>query len=223
MRKAVRPDRVDFLARAKEAILPEVQVRKRGSGIYSLLRQDGKEKLVFERLRAAIDAALAAATPAQDLRDLASQMRQAVIELKAAVAKLGDDLGLTERRLEAERRSRNDAERRGRLAQEIADQETVEVARQFTARHAERIGILEQKLSAQRAELALVERELIEMTDRLRSAERDRPSVRQSAQGRSGGPAAEPGEEVLQGELDRQGREATAEAQLRELKKKMGK
>jgi hypothetical protein len=223
MWKAVRPDRVDFLARAKETIVSEVQVRQRGSSVHSFLRQDRKEKLVFERLRAAIDAALAAAKPAPDLRDLVSELRQAVIELRAAVAKLRDDLVLTERRLEAERRSRNDAERRGRLAGEIGDQETVDVARQFTARHAERIGMLEQKVLAQRTELALVERELEEMTDRLKAAERDRPSVRQPAARHRGAPDGEPGDEVLQRDLDRQGREAAAEAQLRELKRKMGK
>ena len=80
---------------------------------------------MFERLRAAIDAALAAATPPQDLRDLTGQMRKAVIELKAAVGKMREDLALTERRIEIERRSQGDAERRGRLAEGINDHEPV--------------------------------------------------------------------------------------------------
>ena len=219
MREAICPDRVHLFARAEEGILSQVQVCERCPRIHTLLRQDCKEELVFGRLRAAIDAALAAATPAQDLRDLVLQMRQAVVELKAGAAKLRDDLALTQRHLEVEVRHRNDAERRGLLAEGIGDQDTVEVARQFTAKHAARIEIFEQKLSVQRAELALVERELVEMTDRLRSADRERSSVRQrEAHHRE---TSEP--EALRSELDRESREATVEAQLRDLKKKMGK
>ncbi|MBI4502116.1 MAG: hypothetical protein HY700_13265 [Gemmatimonadetes bacterium] len=188
---------------------------------------------MFERLRAAIDAALAAATPAQDLRDLAGQMRKAVIELKAAVGKMRDDLAATERQLEPERRSLSDAQRRGRLAEGISDHETVEVARRFAVKHAERISVLEQKLSAQRAELALAERELSEMTDRLRSVERERPpgspgspteQAWRDIQAAGGArPETDLADELLKGSIDRQAREAAAEAQLRELKKKMGK
>src|SRR5258705_9648932 len=96
-----------------------------------------KSSLVFERLRAAIDAALAAATPSQDLRDLTGQMSQAVIELKSAVGKMREDLADKGRHLEAEHRSREDATRRGRLAQGIGDKETVDVAERFASKHAE--------------------------------------------------------------------------------------
>src|ERR1051326_595861 len=138
VRQAVCPDRVDLRARPDEGVLPQVQIPERHAGVYAVLREDRKEKLVFERLRAALDAALAAATPGQDLRDLAGQMRGAVVELKAAVGKMREGLALTERQLEVERRHRDDAERRGKLAEGIRDQETVEVARQFVAKHAER-------------------------------------------------------------------------------------
>src|SRR5262249_1988681 len=103
-----------------------MQVGERDPGVQRVLRQDGKEKLVFERLRAAIDAALAAHTSPQNLRDLAGQMRQAVIELRAGVSKMREDLATVERQLAGERRSREDAERRGKLAQGIGDKETVE-------------------------------------------------------------------------------------------------
>lgn len=189
---------------------------------------------MFERLRAAIDAALQAATPAQSLRDLAGQMRQAVVELRVAVSRMKDDLAATERLLEAERRSREDALRRGKLAAGIGDKETTEVAERFSAKHGERVGVLEQKLAAQKAELALTERELEEMTERLKAAERDRPasgtrSGRNDAAWRNvesaGGvrPETDLADELLKNSMDRKAREAAAEDQLRELKKKMGK
>jgi hypothetical protein len=182
---------------------------------------------VFERLRAAIDAALAAATPVQDLRDLTGQMRQAVIEIKSAVGKMREDLPATERQLEAERRNRDDAVRRGQLARGIGDQETVEVAERFAAKHTERVQMLEQKLAAQRSELGLAERELSEMTERLKTVERERPSAgrawREIESAGGARPETDLADELLKGTMDRSAREAAAEAQLRELKKKMGK
>jgi len=183
---------------------------------------------VFERLRAAIDAALAAHTPSQNLRDLAGQMRQAVIELRAAVAKMREDLAGTERQLALERRNREDAERRGKLAGGIGDRETVDVAERFAAKHAERVRVLEQKLSAQQAELALTERELEEMTQRLREADRPGSGAANRAWRdieAAGGtrPETDLADELLKSKMDRQARESAAEDQLRELKKKMGK
>ena len=184
---------------------------------------------MFERLRAAIDAALAAHTPPQNLRDLAAQMRQAVIELRAGIAKMRDGLTVTERQLAAERRDREDAERRGKLAAGIGDRETVEVAERFAGKHAERVGVLEQKLAAQRAELALAERELEEMSQRLRAVKIEGPAGGTSRAWRdieaAGGtrPETDLADELLKGNIDRQARESAAEEQLRELKKKMGK
>ena len=182
---------------------------------------------MFERLRAAIDAALAAATPPADLRQLTGQMREAVVELKAGIGKMRDDLARSERQLDVERRSRDDAERRGRLAEAIKDQETVDVAQRFTAKHGERVTMLEQKIQAQRAELVLAERELDEMTTRLRTASASTSSANRAWRDieTAGGtrPETDLADELLKGQMDRQARESAAEAQLRELKKKMGK
>ena len=144
-------------------------------------------------------------------------MRQAVIELKAAVGKMRDDLYRTEQSLEVERRSLDDAERRGRLATGIGDRETVEVAERFAAKHAERVRMLEQKMGAQRAELELAERELDEMTEQFKAMER--------GVGTTGNrpPIVDVADELLQGNIDRAAQDARAEAQLRELKRKMGK
>ncbi len=186
---------------------------------------------MFERLRDALRAALDSATPPGDLRDLARQMREAVVEAKVAVAETREAMTRTEGELAAERQRLADAERRGRLASEIQDGETVAVAERFAAKHRERVGVLDRKLAALRDELALYERELVDMQAQLGRAEHDRPLTEaersaerawrdlQAAGGARAG--ADPADELLKSRLDRAAREAAADRQLQELKKKM--
>src|SRR6267378_770103 len=122
---------------------------------------------MFERLRDALRTALDAATPPGDLRDLARQMREAVVEAKLAVGETREAVARTERDLTQERQRLADAERRGRLASEIQDLETVDVAQRFAAKHRERVQVLEKKLAALQGELALYERELGDMQGQL--------------------------------------------------------
>ena len=205
-----------------------------------ILREDDPQKLseekgeaLFERLRDAFRAALDAAAGPADLRALARQMREAVVDAKVAVAEIQEAVARTERELGAERQRLADAERRGRLAGEIQDQETVTVAERFMAKHRERIAVLERKLAAEREELALGERELAEMQTQLKSAERDRPAMEgdssterawrdmQSAGGAR--PGMDLQDELLKSDMDRAAREAAAARQLEELKKRMRK
>jgi hypothetical protein len=188
---------------------------------------------VFERLRDAFRAAIDAATPPGDLRDLVHQMKEAVVEAKVAVAGMRDALGHTERELTLERQRLADAERRGRLAAEIQDQETVTVAEKFAARHRERVAVLERKLEAQQAELRLAEQDLTDMHAQLTSAARDRPGAQagrsteeawrdlQAAGGER--PGVDMQDELLKADIDRAQREAAADRQLEELKKRMRK
>ena len=188
---------------------------------------------MFERLREALRAALDAATPPGDLRDLARQMREAVIEAKVTVAETRDAVARTERELAQERQRLADAERRGRLAGEIQDRETAAVADRFAGKHRERATMLERKLAAVRDELALYERELGDMQAQLIRAEHDRPltEAERSAERAwrdlqaAGGtrPGTDSRDELLKAKLDRAAREATADRQLQELKKKMKK
>lgn len=190
---------------------------------------------MFERLREAVRAALEAATPPGNLRELARQMREAVVDAKVAVQEMRAALARTEIELKVESQRLSDAERRGRLAAEIQDRETVEVAERFTARHRERVGVLERKLAAQREELSLAERDLAEMQAQLKSAERGGPTV-------AGGPTssteqawrdiqaaggARPGvdlqDDLLKADMDRVAREQAADEQLDLLKQKLGK
>lgn len=188
---------------------------------------------MFERLRDALRAALEAATPPPDLRELVYGMREAVVEAKVAVRGMREALARSEQDLAAHRRELDDAERRGRLAAEIRDQETVEVAARFAAKHRERVAVLERKIAAQHDELALAERELADMEAQLRRAVQERGGA---AADRSterawrdlqaaGGvrPGVDPQDEQLRFDMDRAAREAEAERQLAELKKKMRK
>jgi predicted nucleic acid-binding Zn-ribbon protein len=176
-----------------------------------------------DAFRAALDAA---STP--DLRSLARQMREAVVDAKVAVVEVQEAVVRTERELSLERQRLADAERRGRLAGEIQDAETVAVAGRFAAKHRERLGVLERKLANQREELALAQRELDDMQAQLKTADRDRPAMeaRRSAQA-AGDATGESGvdlqDELLKSEMDRAAREAVAARQLEELKKKMRK
>lgn len=188
---------------------------------------------MFERLRDALRAALDRAAPPGDLRDLARQMREAVVEAKVAVREMHEALARTERELALERQRLADADRHGRLAAEIQDAETVTVAARFAAKHRDRVGVLERKLAAQREEVALAERELAEMQGQLVRAERDRAATEaersterawrdvQAAGGARPGTDVE--DELLRSEMDRAAREAAAERQLQEIKKRMKK
>src|SRR5439155_1024114 len=111
--------------------------------------------------------------------------------------------------------------------------ETVAVAQRFAAKHRERVGVLERKVAALKEELGLYERELVDMQAQLGRAERDRPltEAERSAERawrelqRAGGsrPETDLQGDLLQSDLDRTAREAAADRQLRELKKKMKK
>jgi hypothetical protein len=188
---------------------------------------------VFESLRAAINAALDAATPDSDPRDLISQMRSAVIEARMSIEKMREGVAKTEQRLAIERQKLADAERRGRLAAGIQDQETVEVAERFVAKHRERVGVLESKLEAQKAELELADREYNEMKQQLLEQERKRPESDAArkvetawrdleAAGLSR-PETDVEGERLRRQMEREAREARADEQLEELKRRMGK
>ncbi|HWZ29323.1 MAG TPA: hypothetical protein VNX15_12210 [Gemmatimonadales bacterium] len=188
---------------------------------------------MFERLRDALRAALDAATPPGDLRGLAGQMREAVVDAKVAVREVREALKRTELELAGERQRLADAERRGRLAAEIQDAETVEVANRFVTKHQERIAMMEKKLAAQKDELALAERELGDMQTQLQAADQTRAAAggeRSTEEAwreiqRAGGtrPGVDPADDLLKSQLERAQREATANRQLDELKKKLRK
>lgn len=184
---------------------------------------------MFERLRDAFQAALDAASPGE-LREVAARMREAVIEAKVGVREIREAVARTDGELAGERQRLADAERRGRLAGEIQDAETVAVAERFAGKHRERVGVLERKLAAQRDELALAERELADMQGQLERAAKAQPGAASVEQAwrdlqAAGGtrPGVDPRDESLTADMDRAHREAEAQRQLEELKKRMRK
>ena len=184
---------------------------------------------MFESLKSRLEQFLADATPPADRGAEASAIRDALVEMKAAVMGLREALAASERDLAAERRQLGDAERRGKLAEDIGDTETAGVARRFVDRHRERAAVLERKVAVQQEELALADREMTELSGQLRAAPRTaaNESVQQAWREleAAGGarPGADPGDVLLSAELDRARRRAAVDEQLAYLKKKLGK
>jgi hypothetical protein len=186
---------------------------------------------VFEGLRSRIEQFLAEHTAPADARANLGVLQQAVIEAKASLSQMRDGITSTERELGLERKQLDDAERRGRMAAEIPDQETVDLAERYATRHRERALVLERKLSVQQDELMLAEREVAEMTAQLRAAKQGLSAPAASAgaawQGieSAGGtrPDTDLGGELLRSNLDRAAHEAAADEQLAHLKRKLGK
>ena len=189
---------------------------------------------MFEKLRQTIESILDAATPPADARDVVGKMHEAVVETRAALMGMKEQLENAERRLAKEREELADAERRGKLAEGIGDTETVEVAQRFVAKHQERVNVLTRKVEAQRAELALAEREFVQMREQLKKAksqgglQRDVSDRIDTAwrdlEGLQGDrPESDSGDDLLRSQMDAAAKEAAAAEQLRQLKKKMGR
>jgi chromosome segregation ATPase len=188
---------------------------------------------VFKRLREAVEAALAAATPPADLHDLAARMREALIEARAGLSRMREGQERTARELAVVQREIATAERRRALAAEIADGETVAVAERYLAKQREHAAVLERKVALEREEIALAERDAAEMTAQLEEVTKRRAgleaerssSAAWAGLGRAGAdrPEVDPEQDALKAKLDRAAREAAAEAKLEELKKRMGK
>jgi hypothetical protein len=181
---------------------------------------------VFEGLKARLDRLFQEHTR-PDPRARAAALREALLEAKVGVRTMRAALGATERELELERRQLADAERRGRLAREVPDPETAAVADRFTARHRERVAVLERKLVVQRDELALAEREVAEMLAEYRTAQPGKPFESIDAAWRdlqaAGGERPDLGLDDETARADDQKLKQAVEAQLAYLKKKMGK
>lgn len=186
---------------------------------------------MFEGLRSRIEQFLAEHTAPADARASAAMLQQAVIEAKVSLSQMKDGIAATERELQLEKKQLEDAERRGRMATEIADQETVDLAARYTTRHRERALILERKLLVQREELVLAERDVAEWTAQLRAAKQGLSSGTASAGAAwrdiesAGGtrPETDTSGDLLKSNLDRAAHEAAAEEQLAHLKRKLNK
>lgn len=185
---------------------------------------------VLDGLRARLDRLLAEHTRS-DPRAVAAGLREAVIEARAAVAGMRDQLERSRRELDVERKARDDAERRGRLARDIDDEETAKLADVFIDKHAGRVELLERKIAVQEDELQLAQHELEQMTTDFRAAQAGATQRRETQERAwrdieaAGGtrPELDLESELLKAQADRKLHEAAVEAQLAHLKKQLGK
>ena len=187
---------------------------------------------MFEGLRARLEKLLADHTPPEDPRARTAALHAALLDTKVALGVMRDALGVAERNLAEEPHQLEAAERRGRLAAGIADPETVRVAQQFGTRHRERIGMLEAKIAAQRAELVLAERDLGQLNAEWRAAKFGAGSERTATQEAAwrdlesaGGvrPETDTDGELLKQQITQAEMDAAVAAQLEHIKRKMGK
>lgn len=186
---------------------------------------------MFDSFRDAVRALRERGASPDARREILREMKGTLVQAKVGLEGLRDGVKVTRARLEKERGELETVMRRRALAEGIGDEETVRVADQFASRHQERVSVLEQKLAAQEAELALVEGEVESMTRDLKAL----------ANGAVPPPSARSPEERALEELERDdgavadeiaslGRararasvEEDAARRLEELKRRMGK
>ena len=173
----------------------------------------------LDELRARLDSLLASQGLSTDRRAEASGLHAALVDFKVIVGEHRDALARAERELTLERQQLADAERRGGLAADIGDTETVRIATEYTARHRERVTLLERKVGVVKDELAYAEREYDTLAARYQAARQGTPSSGSSA------PTDIPDREfdALKAKADREASEQAVKAQLEMLKKKLGK
>jgi hypothetical protein len=186
---------------------------------------------MFEDVRRAFHDLLHGNVPPGGRRELLGVMKETIVQARMALDDLREGVAATQKRVETERRELETVRRRKSLAQAVSDTDTVTIAERFEAQHAERLGVMEQKLAVQQAELELVEREVEEMKSQYKAAAAGVGSG--MAAGATDPAALDPldgGRAALEeqlSDLERKARRsdaaAAADAQLAELKRRMGK
>ncbi len=195
---------------------------------------------MFESLRATLGDLLGGRVSPADRRAVITEMKRALVQAKMGIEDLREGVELTKRRVTAEREQFETAARRRTLAEGINDAETATLAAKYEAQHAERLAVLERQLEAQEAECGLAERDYDEMVSALKKADRGvgggmAPGAAQRmTEGTTDGLTDEElglrNDAPLNAELDalkrsraRADRDASADAMLEALKKKMGR
>lgn len=112
--------------------------------------------------------------PAEQVAELLGAMRREMVDARVALKELDEALQRAQAELAGERKLLEQCERRGRMARDIDDAETAQVADQFAERHRERVGVLQQKAEALAAEQRLRQAEVEQMKRRYQDADRNR-------------------------------------------------
>jgi phage shock protein A len=104
-------------------------------------------------------------------------MRQEATEAKTRLHDLDQAIRRALAEAEREKRELDTCERRERMARQIGDEDTAKVAAEFGRKHLERKEVLEQKAVALEKELALRKREIEEMLNQIREAQKRRDAL----------------------------------------------
>ncbi len=172
---------------------------------------------MFENLRSAFREAvenfnkeLARDQVPETVDRLLKGMRDEVADAKVQIRELEDQVSRTDAEVEREKTEVATARRRGKMAQDIGDTETAEIATQYATRHEERRRVLEQKAAALRQELELRRGEVEEMIGKVKEAQTKRDSLAATT-GRSGARETLHAADDLFAELDRMAEKIGAE------------
>jgi hypothetical protein len=185
---------------------------------------------VFDEVRQAFRELLHGNVPPEGRRELIAIMKDTLVQARLAMDDLKEGVESTRKRVAIEMAELETIRRRKGLAQNVGDAETVRIAERFEAQHVERLTVLEQKLSAQESELALVDREVTEMKEQLKAAMAGVGSGMRAGTADTGADALDEGRAALEQQLNelkraerRASADADADARLAELKKRMGR
>ena len=190
---------------------------------------------MFDSFRQSLRELMDRATPPEERRAGLARMKQTLVTARMGLDDLRGGVAITRQRLTKEQQELETMRRRKGLAAGIDDAETVALAEKYEAHHAERVGVLQRKLDAQEAELAIAERDVEEMTTELRNAMAGIPGAGAraasiDAEASAAAEAATGNARDVAAEIDalgrasaRSARDADADARLAELKRRMGK
>ncbi len=195
---------------------------------------------MFDSFRQTLSDLMDRATPPEERRAGLARMKQTLVQARMGLDDLRGAIATTRQRTESERRELETMVRRKGLAARIDDQETVALAEKYELVHRERLEVLERKLGAQEAELAIAERDVAEMTLELKNAvagiggggggagpagslSRDDAAAAEADAVLNGGTRVAEEIDSLGRAASRSARAAEAERQLAELKRRMGK
>ena len=171
---------------------------------------------MFDSFRQSLNDLMDRATPPEERRAVLARMKATLVQARMGL----DDLRGGPRKA---------------AAAVINDAETLALAEKYEAHHSQRADVLTRKLDAQEAELAMAEAEVAEMTAELKKAVSTggmpgAPSLAEEARVRDEVNSVLDGGAAVADEIDalgranaRSARDAEAERQLAELKRRMGK
>lgn len=129
-------------------------------------------------------------------------MRNELTDAKVGIKELEDQMARAVHEAERERDEAATCRRREKMARDIGDGETADVAAEYADKHEERQHLLEQKANAVRNELAFSRNEVEEMLQKVKEAQSKRDSISATA-GRSEARESIGAADDLFSELDR--------------------